>query len=125
MRPGVNGTLTSWPAVLRRLLDRRAAAEHDQVGQRDLLAAGLRALNSFWIASSLPSTLASSRRLVDLPVLLRRQPDARAVGAAALVGAAEGRGRRPGGRDQLRNRQAGAPGSSPSAPRCPARSTSS
>ena len=44
MRPGVNGTVTSYAGVLRRLLDRRAAAEHDQVGERDLLAAGLRAV---------------------------------------------------------------------------------
>ncbi len=34
---------------------------------------------------------ASCGRLVDLPVLLRRKTDARPVGAAALVGAAEGR----------------------------------
>jgi hypothetical protein len=40
VRPGVNGTVTSWPAS-GRLLDRGAPAEHDQVGQRDLLAAGL------------------------------------------------------------------------------------
>ena len=30
------------PGVLRRLLDARATGQHDQVGQRDLLAAGLR-----------------------------------------------------------------------------------
>ena len=47
------------------------------------------------------------RRLVDLPVLLRAETDARAVGAAALVGAAERRCRCPGGRDELRHRQAG------------------
>jgi hypothetical protein len=41
MRPGVKGTVTSWPAFLGRLLDAGAAAEHDQVGERDLLAAGL------------------------------------------------------------------------------------
>ena len=32
------------PGVLRRLLDGRAAAQDDQVGERDLLAAGLRAV---------------------------------------------------------------------------------
>ena len=53
--------------VLRRLLDRRAAAEHDQVGQRDLLAAGLASLKSCWIPSSVGSTLASAGRLVDRP----------------------------------------------------------
>ncbi len=46
------------------------------------------------------------RRLVDLPVLLRREPDARTVRAAALVGAAERRGRRPGCRDELRDGEA-------------------
>ena len=44
-------------------------------------------------------------RLVDLPILLRREADARAVRPAALVGAAEGRRRGPGGRDQLRDGQ--------------------
>ena len=44
VRPGVNGTVTVVAGVLRRLLDRRAAAQHDQVGQRDLLAAGRRAV---------------------------------------------------------------------------------
>src|SRR5262249_52210908 len=44
------------------------------------------------------------RRLIDLPVLLGREADARAVGAAALVRAAEGRCRRPGRRNQLRDR---------------------
>ena len=41
-------------------------------------------------------------RVVDLPVLLRREADAGAVGAAALVAVAEGRRGRPRGRDQLR-----------------------
>jgi hypothetical protein len=91
--------LTSWPPACR-LLDRRAAGQHDQVGQRDLLAAGLRSLNSAWMPSSVQH-LGQLLGLVDLPVLLRREADARAVGAAALVGAAEGRGRGPGGRDQL------------------------
>ena len=44
--------------------------------------------------------------VVDLPAVLRLEADARAVGAAALVAAAERRGRRPRGRDQLRDRQA-------------------
>jgi hypothetical protein len=60
MRPGVNGTFTSWPASFAAFLDRGDAAQHDQVGQRDLLAACVSALNSFWMASSLASTLASS-----------------------------------------------------------------
>ena len=51
--------------------------------------------------------LGQLRGLVDLPVLLRGEADARAVGAAALVGAAEGGRRRPRGRDQLGDGQAG------------------
>ena len=45
-------------------------------------------------------------RLVDLPIFLRREANARPVRPAALVGAAEGRRRRPGRRDQLGDRQA-------------------
>ena len=45
------------------------------------------------------------RGLVDLPILLRCQTDARAIRAAALVGATEGGRRRPGGRNQLGDRQ--------------------
>ena len=50
------------PGRLRRFLDRRAAAENDQVRQRNLLPLPdwLRALNSFWIPSSFCSTFASS-----------------------------------------------------------------
>jgi len=36
------GDLHRMPGRQRGLLDRRAAAQHDQIGQRDLLAAGLR-----------------------------------------------------------------------------------
>ena len=41
--------------------------------------------------------------LVDFPVLLRRKPDPRPVGATALVGAAERGGRGPGSRDLFRD----------------------
>jgi hypothetical protein len=51
--------------------------------------------------------LASCAGWLTFPVLLRRQADARAVGAAALVAAAEGGGRGPGGGDQFGDRQAG------------------
>ena len=47
------------------------------------------------------------RGLIDGPVFLRCEANARAVRAAALIGAAERRGRRPRGRHQLRDRQAG------------------
>ena len=54
-----------------------------------------------------PEHLRQSGRLVDFPVLLRREADAGTVGTAALVGAAERGRRRPGSRDQFRDRQAG------------------
>ncbi len=99
--------------ILRGLFDRGGAAEHDQVGERDFLA---EAPSGSLRASQHRREL---RRLVDLPVLLRSQTNARAVRAAALVGAAERRGRRPGGRDQLRTPSGRRRGSSPSARRCP------
>src|SRR5258705_398405 len=49
----------------------------------------------------------SPGRLVAPPALRGRGPRPPAVGAAALVGAAEARRCRPGGLDQLRNRQTG------------------
>src|SRR5690606_24733054 len=47
------------------------------------------------------------RDLVDRPVLLRRQANARAVGTATLVATTEGGGRRPGGGHQFGDRNAG------------------
>ena len=60
-------------------------------------------LNSFRIPSSVSSTPRQLGGLVDLPVHLRRQADACTVGTTALVGAAEGRCRCPGGGDELGN----------------------
>jgi hypothetical protein len=87
--------------VLRGFLDRGATAENDQVGKRNLLAEFL--LDRFELLQNRLELIG----LVDLPVLLRAEANARTVRAAALVGAAECRGRRPGGRDQLRHRHAG------------------
>jgi len=87
-------------AVLGSLLDRSGAAEHDQVGQRDLLAGLL--LDRFELAEH----FCQFRRLVHFPVLLRSQTYARAVRATTLVRPAVRRGRRPGGRDELRHREA-------------------
>ena len=42
MRPGVKGTVDVDAGIPGGLLDRRTAGQHDQVGERDLLAAGLR-----------------------------------------------------------------------------------
>ena len=106
MRPGVKGTFTSTPASLAAFSTaaqpprtiRSASETFLPLGRVELLLDRLR-------ASAAPSCQLG--RLVDLPVLLRAEANARAVRAAALVGAAERRGRRPGGRDQLRHRQAG------------------
>ncbi len=95
------GNLHVVPGVLRGLLDRGATAEHDQVGERHLLAAGLRGVERLLNALKGLQHLRQLGRLVDLPILLRRKTDARPVRPAALVGAAEGRRRGPGGRDQL------------------------
>ena len=102
------GHLDLEAGVSRRLLDGRAAAQHDQVGQRDALAAdGLR-------LELLPDRLQRAQHLpqlgglIDGPPDLRLQADPCAVGAAALVGAAERRRRGPGGGDELRHRESGA-----------------
>ncbi len=105
MRPGVKGTVTSYTGLLGRGLDRGAAAEDDQVRHRHLLAALLRPVEVRCTLLERGEHLRELLGLVDLPVLLRRQAQARAVGAAALVAVTEGRGRRPGGRDQLRHGQ--------------------
>ena len=39
MRPGVNGTVTVLTRSLRRLLHAHATGQHDEIGERDLLAA--------------------------------------------------------------------------------------
>ena len=62
----MKGTFTSVAGVLRGLFDRGAAAENDQVGERDLLAANF-LLDRF----ELLQHCLELGRLVDLPVLLR------------------------------------------------------
>jgi hypothetical protein len=94
------------PGALRRLLDRGAAAEHDQVGERDLLAAGRALVELLLDALEALQHLRELGGIVDRPVLLRREPHARAVGAAAHVGAAEGGRRGPGGAHQFRTGEA-------------------
>ncbi len=104
--PRREGNLHVVPGVLRSLLDGCAPAQHDQVGERDLLPARLRAVELLLDRLQGLQHLPQFGRLVDLPVLLRREADARPVRSTALVGAAEGRRRRPGGRDQLGDGQA-------------------
>ena len=107
MRPGVKGTFTSCPAAFAAFSIAAPPPRTIRSASETFFPPDCEALNSFWIASSLLQHLRQLGRLVDLPVLLRREANARAVRAAALVGAAERRRRRPGRRDQLGNGQAG------------------
>ena len=80
-----------------------APGEDDHVGEGDPLPAALRRVER---GSASPSSVAITRPpmsagVVRFPVLLRREPDAGAVCAAALVGAAVRRRRRPCHRDEL------------------------
>ena len=120
--PGVNGTSTGVPAFFAAFSIAGGAAENDQVSERDLLAAGRRGVEL--LLDRLPACRSPWRAVagwLTAQVLLRREPNARAVGTAALVGAAEGRGRGPGGRDEFGHGQARRRGSSPSARRRPRR----
>ena len=103
MRPGVNGTVTSCPAFFAACSTPAQPASTIRSASEIFLPPVCASLNSPWMPSSVFEHLRELRRLVDLPVLLRREPDARAVRAAALVGAAERRRRRPSRRDELRD----------------------
>ena len=89
------------------LLDACTSGEDDQVSERDLLPAGLRAVELCLDPLQRLQHPAERCRIVHFPVLLRREADARPVSSAALVGAAERCRRRPGGRDQLGYGQSG------------------
>jgi len=102
------------PGSLRSLLDRCATSEDDQVGERDLLASGLRRVELLLDALENGEGFRELGRLVDLPVFLRREPEACSVRPAPLVRAAEGGRRGPRGRDELR---AGQPGGQDFVPR--------
>ena len=105
MRPGVNGNLDVDAGVLRGLLD-RGSSRRERSGRPARPSCRLGRLVEIVLDRfELLEHFRELGRLVHLPVLLRAEADARAVGAAALVRAAERRGRRPGGRNQLRHRQ--------------------
>ena len=91
--------------VLGSLLHSGGSGEHDQVGQRDLLAA--RAVEVLLDLLENGEHLCQLGRLVGLPVLLRLKANTRTVGSTAHVGAAEATGRRPCSVDQLGYRQTG------------------
>lgn len=93
--------LGNLPGILGGLFNGGGTRQHDQVGHRDLFTAIVEVgLNLLQRRQHLVYTLVCS------PVLLRRQAQAGAIGTTALVGATEGRGRCPGGGNQLAHAQA-------------------
>ena len=107
MRPGVKGTVTAWPAFLAACSTAAQPASTIRSASEIFLPPDCAPLNSLWMPSSVFEHLRELGGLVDFPILLRGEADAGAVGAAALVGAAERGGRGPGGRDEFGDRQAG------------------
>jgi hypothetical protein len=86
---GREGNLDGVAGLLCGFFDGCGATENDQIGEGDLFAAGLEVLLDRF---ELIEDLGQFGRLVDFPILLRFEADARAVGSAALVAAAEGCG---------------------------------
>ncbi len=95
-------------ARARGRFHRRGAAEHDEVRQRDPLATRLRRVEMAADALQHLDHVGEAGGLVGLPVLLRREAHARAVGAPALVRDAERRGRGPGRQHEVGHRESGA-----------------
>ena len=90
---------------LRRLLDGGRAAEHDQIGERDLFsigAAGVELAVDLFKRSEAPR---EPGRIIDRPVFLGREANAGPVGTAPLVAPTKRRGRGPGGRDEIGDRE--------------------
>ena len=85
----------------RRQFHADTAAQHDQVGQRHLLGAGLCSVERGLNGAQHRQHLVQTGRFIDRPALLRGKADARAIGTTALIGPAEGRGRGPGGCNKL------------------------
>src|SRR6185436_4167866 len=95
---GLEGHLDVEAGGPGRLLDGGTPAEDDQVGKRDLLlTAGRRVVERRPDALEDAEHLRELRGIVDRPILLWREANARAVGSATLVRAAERRRGRPGG----------------------------
>lgn len=89
------------PGRLGRHLDPDTTAQHDHVRQGDVGVRGVFDLLEF------VDHLEHAGALVDVPAGLRFEPDARTVGAAAVVGLAVSAGRGPGGAHQLLGGEAG------------------
>src|SRR5690606_37767085 len=97
----------SMAAVLGRFLDGRAPSKDDEIRERDLLAVGRGRVEVLLDLLEGPEHLVELGRLVDLPVLLGLEADARAVRPAPLVGASEGSRRPPRDRYELGDGQPG------------------
>src|SRR5437868_1188445 len=78
-----------------------------EVGERDLLAAGLRAVEILLDPLEALQHFRQADRFVGLPIFLWRKADARSVRASALVRAAEARRAVPGSRGELPDGQTG------------------
>ena len=89
VRPGEKGTFTSWPAFFAAASTAAQPPRTIRSASETFFPPDCELLNSFWIASSVRKNLRQFGRLVDLPILLRREANARPVGPAALVAAAE------------------------------------
>ena len=98
MRPGANGTVTSCPASFAACSTAAQPPSTIRSASETFFPPDCAPLNSCWICSRVCSTVASSAGSLTSQSFCgaRRMP--RAVRAAALVGAAEARRRRPRGR---------------------------
>ena len=105
VRPGANGTVTSSPASFAAFSIAAQPARTMTSASETFFPPDC-SLEVLLDAFEHRQHLRQLRGLVDLPVLLRREPDAGAVRAAPLVGPPERGGCRPRGGDQLRDRQA-------------------
>jgi hypothetical protein len=97
---GAEGHLHIVTRLFRGSFDSGAAAEHDQVRERHLLAC--RALNSFWMLLQHGKHFGELLGLFTSQSFMRCKTDAGTIGTTALVTATEGGGGSPGGGDELR-----------------------
>ena len=97
MRPGVKGTVTSCPAFFAAFSTPAQPASTIRSASETFLPPDCGAVERTLDAFESLQHFRQLGRLVDLPILLRREANAGAVRTAALVGTAERGGRCPGG----------------------------
>src|SRR4029077_8720590 len=118
MRPGAKGTFTLWPAFFAACSTPAPPARTIRSASEIFLPPEAAPLNSFWMPSSFCRTFASwagwltsqsfcGARRMRAQLAPPRLAEPRKVAAAALVGAPKRGRRRPGGGNQLRDRQSG------------------